>query len=203
MGRLRQLFESVVYAGMKPQAPGGAPANPVSGWRQQFDRWLNGPAPTDPLYLSNRTTWQRVRVAVVVVAPVLLLLAVLALALGGAFKGTDAPKPKELTVAEKAARILPDLNKPIRLPANRDLEVEDVHIERGSPTRLAGLIKNNTGRMIAAAELSFDLTDNRGSRLGAVSTRVEKLPPHSTTSFRFPIAQDTAELVLVREYQIQ
>jgi len=202
MGKLRRLFESLVYAGIKPQGPGGEPAQPKSVWRQRLERWINGEAPTDPLYLSNRTIWQRMRLVVVVVAPVVLLVAVLALALSGVFTAKDAPKPKEPTVAEKAARILPGFNQPIQLSTNRDLDVQDVHVEHSSPRQVAGQVKNNTDHMIASAEMVFDLTDDRGSRLGAVSTRLEKLPPHSTTPFRFPVEQGNAETVMVREYQV-
>jgi hypothetical protein len=203
MGKLRQRFESLVYAGMKPQRPGGAPAKPKSAWRQRLERLINGPANTDPLYLSNRTIWQRIRAAAVVVVPVVLVAVVLALAWSGVFKTKDAPKLRELTAAEKAARILPNFNTKIQLPANHDLDVQDVHVEHGSPTRVAGLVKNNTDRVIESAEMVFDLTDERWSRLGAVSTQVEKLRPHSTTPFRFTVAQDTAEHVLVREFQVQ
>lgn len=202
MGKLRRLFESLVYAGLKRQGPGVEPAKPMSAWRERLERLINGPAPTDPLYLSNRTIWQRMRVAVVVVAPVVLLVAVLALALSGVFKAKDAPKPTELTVAEKAARILPGFSQPIQLPANHDLDVQDVHVEHSSPRQVVGQVKNNTDHVIASAEMVFDLTDERGSRLGAVSTRLEKLPPHSTTPFRFTVEQDHAELVLVRDYQV-
>jgi len=202
MGKLRRLFESLVYAGLKPQAPGGAPAEPRSAWRAGLERFLNGTAPADPLYLSNRTLWQRTRVVVLVLAPVALLVAVLALVLSGVFKAKEPPKPKELTVAEKAARILPGFSDPIRLSTNRDLEVLEVHVEHSNPRAVAGTVRNNTGRTIGSADIVFDLTDDRGSRLGAVSTRVEKLPPHATAAFRFPVEQDDADLVMVREYQV-
>jgi len=107
MGKLRRLFESLVYAGMKPQRPGGEPAKPKSAWRQRLEQMINGSANTDPLYLSNRTIWQRFRAAAVVVGPIILLVAVLALAWSDVFKTKDAPKTRELTAAEKAARICP------------------------------------------------------------------------------------------------
>ena len=203
MGKLRRLFESLVYAGMKPQRPGGEPAKPKSAWRQRLEQMINGSANTDPLYLSNRTIWQRFRAAAVVVGPIILLVAVLALAWSDVFKTKDAPKTRELTAAEKAARILPNFNPKIQLPANHDLDVQDVHVEHGPPTRVVGIVKNNTDHVIASAGMVFDLTDGRWSRLGAVRTEVEKLPPHSTTPFRFKVAQDSAEHVLVREFQLQ
>ncbi|MGB7762325.1 MAG: FxLYD domain-containing protein [Bryobacteraceae bacterium] len=203
MGKLRRLFESLVYAGMKPPRPGGEPAKPKSAWRQRLDQFVNGSANTDPLYLSNRTIWQQIRAVAIMVVPFLLLGAVLALAWSGLFKGKDAPKPRELTVAERAARVLPNFDAKIQLPANHDLDVQDAHVEHGSPTRVVGRVKNNTDHVIASAELVFDLADRHWSRLGAVNTRVGELLPHSTTAFRFAVAQDTAEHVLVREYQVR
>jgi hypothetical protein len=202
MGKLRALFESMAYAGLKPQRPGVAPVKPKSLWRQRLDRLINGPANTDPLYLSNRTIWQRVRASAVFLVPAVLVVGALVLAWSGVFQGKDAPKLKELTAAERAARVLPNFNTKIQLPSNHDLDVQDAHVEHGSPTHVAGLVKNNTDHAIASAEMAFDLLDNRGSRLGAVSTHVEKLSPHSTTPFRFTVAQDTAEHVLVRDYQV-
>jgi hypothetical protein len=201
MAKLRALFESLVYAGLKPQVPGAAAPKAAGAWRQRFDRFLTKPADADPLYLSNRSLWQTMRAWVVVLVPAVIVLAVLLIAWSGAFQGKDGPKPTDLTAAEKSARILPNFNAKIQLPANRDLDVQDAHIEHGSPTRVAGLLKNNTDHLIGSADVSFDLTDAHWSRLGAVSTTVANLPPHSATPFRFTVAQDNAEHVLVRDYQ--
>lgn len=203
MGKLRQLVERLVYAGMKPDAPAAQPEKPKGAWRQRLDRFIAGSGDMDPLYLSNRTLWQRIRTVVLGVGPVLLLVIVLVLAWSGVFKGKDAPKIKDLTPAERAARILPNFDSKIQLPANHDLDIQDVHVEHGSPTQVAGRVKNNTDHAIASAELVFDLTDDRWSRLGAVKTQVENLPPHTTAAFRFPVKQDNAEHALVREFEIQ
>lgn len=204
MGKLRSRLESLVYAGLKPQGPGVAPAQPAGGrWRERFERFLTPPAKNDPLYLSNRTVWQMLRAWAVLLVPAVVVLAVLALAWSGVFQGKDAPKLKELTTAERAARVLPNFDTKIQLPTNHDLDIEDAHVEHGSPNHVAGLVKNNTDRVIASAEMTFDLADRHWMRLGAVSTSVEKLPPHSTTPFRFEVAQDKAEIVLVRDYHVQ
>ena len=203
MGKLRQLFESLVYAGMKPRAPGGEPAKPKSAWRQRLERLISGPANMDPLYLSNRTVAQRFRTAAVVAGPIMLLIAVLFLAWSDVFRSKEVPKLKELTLAEKSARILPGFPAKIQLPANHDLDLQDVHVVHGSSTQIVGLVKNNTDRVIASAGIVFDLADRRWSRLGAVRTQVEKLAPHTSTPFRFDVAQNTAEHVLVREFQLQ
>lgn len=201
MGKLRAFFESLAYAGLKPQAPGAAAPKPAGEWRQRFERFLTKPADADPLYLSNRTVWQTMRVWVALLVPAVIVLAVLIVAWSGAFRGKDGPKLRELTAAEKSARILPNFNAKIQLPTNRDLDVQDAHVEHGSPTRVAGLVKNNTDHAIASAEMAFDLLDLRWSRLGAVSTTVANLPPHSATPFQFTVSQDAAEHVMVRDYQ--
>jgi hypothetical protein len=203
MGKLRQLFEKLAYAGMKPSVPASQPAKPKSAWRQRLDRFINGSGDLDPLYLSNRTVWQRIRAVVLGVGPVLLLVIVLVLAWSGVFKSKETPKIKDLTPAEKAAHILPNFDSKIQLPANHDLDVQEVHVEHGSPTSVVGLVKNNTDHVISSAEMVFDLTDRRWSRLGAVKTQIEGLPPHGTAAFRFPVKQDTAEHVLVREFEVQ
>ncbi|MGO9228769.1 MAG: FxLYD domain-containing protein [Bryobacteraceae bacterium] len=202
MGKLRALFESFVYAGLKPRGPGVEPVKPRSAWRQRLDRIINGPPNTDPLYLSNRTVWQRIRAWVVILVPAVLVLAVLVLAWSGVFQSDEPPKLKEPTAAERAARVLPNFNPKIQLPANHELDVQDAHVEHGSPTRVAGVVRNNTDHTIASADMAFDLLDDRGSRLGAVSTHVEQLSPHSTTPFRFVVKQDNAEHVLVRDYEV-
>ena len=80
MGKLRALLESLAYAGLKPQRPGVAATRPAGAWRQRFERFLTRPANADPLYLSNRTGWQRVRVGVLVGVPAVVVLTVLVLA---------------------------------------------------------------------------------------------------------------------------
>ncbi len=193
---------SPLPAGTATQRPGGEPPKSRNAWRRLLDRLINGPAHTDPLYLTNRSVGQRIRGVAMVVTPLVLLVAVLAFAWSGIFKAKEAPKPRELTLEEKAARVLPNFDSRIQLPTNHDLDVQDVHLERSSPRQVVGRVKNNTDHMIESADISFDLTDNRWSHLGAVSTRVEKLPPQSAVPFRFTIGLDTAEHVLVRDYQV-
>lgn len=54
-GALRRWLDSIVYAGLKPDAPGKKPE--LGKLRTLWDRILLGETPSDPLYLSNRT-WQ-------------------------------------------------------------------------------------------------------------------------------------------------
>ena len=69
--RIGEFIESIVYAGMKPagrsseDAPAAKP-----GW---LSRLLNGPAQSDPLYLTNRTAGQKARRALLLVSPIVLV----------------------------------------------------------------------------------------------------------------------------------
>ncbi|MDR3699545.1 MAG: FxLYD domain-containing protein [Candidatus Sulfopaludibacter sp.] len=175
MKRLRQIFESIFYAGLKPR---------------------------DPFYLSNRTTGQRIRLAALIAIPFLAVLGGVALAAMGYFDTSSRlpPPAKPLSNAEIAAKMLPDLNKDIRIETNQDLQVLDVVVGRG---RISGSVKNATTRVIGGAEVIFELTNARGSRVGAVSCRFARLAPGSSTPFLNPIAQTDAAYAVVREVHSQ
>ena len=175
MKRLRQIFESIAYAGLKPR---------------------------DPFYLSNRTTGQRLRFAAVIAIPCLVVLGAVALAALGYFNNSSRlpPPAKPLSNAEIAAKMLPGLNKDIRLETNQDLQVLDVVVGHG---RISGSVKNTTAHFIEDAEVIFDLTDAGGSGLGAVSCRFKRLAPGVRTSFQNPVPQTDAAYALVHEIHSQ
>jgi hypothetical protein len=102
-----------------------------------------------------------------------------------------------LTVAEVAARILPNMDKNIQLAVNKDVEVVEVHVDLTSH-KLVGALKNNTDRALGA-EVVFDLTDAVGSQVGAVVGRVERIAPQGRADFQFLIKQQDAAFALVRE----
>jgi hypothetical protein len=199
--RLREFVESIVFAGMKPGAQ--AAQSPRLRWlgplRKPIERLLSGgPAPTDPLYLTNRTIWQRARVVVVIGTPCLIVAVLMVLALTNYFvKKTVIPK-LDLSPAEIAAKMLPNMDN-IVLDTNRDVAVIEVHVDHTKGTALAGTVMNNTGHQIHTAEIVFDLTDETGTQLGGVSQRLENLPPRIHQEFRLPIEQSTARYALVRE----
>jgi hypothetical protein len=173
--RLRQIFESIVYAGLTPR---------------------------DPFYLSNRTTAQRIRSASLIGIPCLAVLGGVALAAMGYFNSSSQlpPPAKPLSNAEIAARMLPNLNQDIRIETNQDLQVLDVVVGRG---RISGSVKNASTHVIGSAEVIFDLADARGSRVGAVSCKLARLAPGSSTPFLNPIAQADAAYAIVREVHSQ
>jgi hypothetical protein len=201
---LRHFFEKMAYAGLKPRNSATKPAvKPKSGSALQgwIDSKLNQAGSSDPLYLSNRTFAQKMRAWAIFGIPAAAVLGVAALVL---FRtpGLDAPPPAQSN-AEIAAKMLPDLNQDLHIRTQRDLEIGDVHVVSGSPLQLSGVAKNNSDREIAAAELVFDLTDQTGSRQGAVTTEVKNIAAKSSVTFTFPIEQTNATFALVREVHVR
>jgi hypothetical protein len=198
MKRIREFLESIVYAGMKP---GGqtAPKRQLT-WlgplRGPVDRLLSGgPAPSDPLYLTNRTPAQRLKFWGLIVIP-----GVVVLAIGYQLsRSLHAPAPapaKEPTAAEITAKLLPNIAKDIQLAPPTDVQVLEIRVDGA---RLVGVVKNTTKNEIAVTELVIDLTNVAGSQVGAVNGIVDRIPPSGTKEFQFPILQRNAAFALVRE----
>ena len=206
--RLKQLFETLAYAGMKPQrgpASGAAKAKSASAIQGWIDGKLNQAGPSDPLYLSNRTLGQKAKAWAVFAIPAALVLAVVGFVVFRSHNA-DAPPatiPDAPPNAEIADKMLPSLNNNLHLASPTDLDIQDVHVVAGSPARLEGRVKNNSERQIARAELVFDLTDKADSRLGAVSTEVTNIAPKASVPFNFVIEQANATFALVREVHAQ
>lgn len=206
MKRLREKIESIVFAGLKPSggAKDQAAAPPPDTWhgrlRKKIDDWISGgPAPSDPLYLTNRTTAQKLRSWSVVAVPVIILMGGVGLSLSSYLNPPESKPVKEPTAAEVAARILPNL-KDIKLDSNKDIEVVEVRIERsGGGVRMVGSVKNRTTHAISSAEITCDLTDAAGTQLGAVSAHVDNIPASGTKTFELPVKQTDANFVLIRE----
>jgi hypothetical protein len=203
--RLRAVIESILYAGMKPGSHTAAatPMKWLGPLRGPVERLLAGPSPSDPLYLSNRTLGQKARAWSLIAIPC-LGLAFGIVALLSNLLAPPPPPVRQLSAAEIAAKILPNMAKDIKVEQNTDLEVLEVGIQRDSdPRRLAGKVRNNTTHEIAAADFVFDLTDASGSQLGAVRATVERIPPVSVKAFQFPIKQQQAAFALVRNINIR
>jgi hypothetical protein len=209
--RIKQYFEFLAYAGLKPSGgkPLGAAEVKRSGWlapiRDRIDQFLNKGGSSDPLYLSNRTFMQKAGVWLIIGVPAVLLFGGLGLVLSGFFNqdAPVAPPPAGLSNAEIAQKMLPDLNRDLHIASQHDLDVQDVHIIRAGSVKLAGLALNNTDHVIKKVDLVFELTDNNGSRQGAVSTELTNLAARSTVAFQFAIEQHAASFALVREIHIE
>jgi hypothetical protein len=209
--RIKQFFESVAYAGLKPT--GGkslAPAPPKkTGWfapiQERFEKLLSGSGPVDPLYLSNRTFMQKARLWLIIGIPSCFLLGLLGLVLIGFFDPgtTAAPPPAGMSDAEVAQKMLPDLNKDLHVDIQKDVDIQDVHVIHEGGPKLAGIALNNTDHIIPKVDVVFELTDKDGSRQGAVSTTLSDLPAKSSVPFQFAIDQDVAAFALVREVHLR
>ncbi len=203
--RIREWFESMAYAGLKPSTPGAAGEEPkrLASWRMKLETFLAGPAASDPLYLTNRTLWQKIRPFVVVGVPVGILLGGLTLGLMNIFGVNQPyqPPPATMSNAEIAKKTLTFLNKPIDLPTQKEISIQDVVVPFGA-ARVEGVAKNLTDHEIHHVHVVFDLTDKIGSRQGAVATDVENVPANSAKPFQFPINQKLAAFAIVRDVQV-
>jgi hypothetical protein len=162
------------------------------------DRLLNGPAPSDPLYLTNQTFGQKARRILFMASPILLVsaagLLVITLLVP---KSTNAPKM--LTASELRTRTLPGFDKHFKLDSNQDLEVTEVHFEHTGASTIVGKIHNKSGRRITLAVVVFELADPSNSALGAVTVTELDLAPGASRAFKKPIEQTNAMSALVRE----
>lgn len=164
---------------------------------KRLERFIAGSGPADPLYLTNRSRGKRLRLALLVGTPVLAVAVLMVLALGNFFDSDAPPKaPPTPMPGELTAHVLPDLEKTYHSDSDPDCEV----IEAGVAAQtLSGKVRNDTDHEIHVADLVFDVTDATGSQLGAVSVRVESIPPRAVATFRQPLPQHNAQTALVRE----
>ena len=76
--RIKQFFESLAYAGLKPSGgkPGGAAGAKPSGLlapiQERLNKFLNKGGSSDPLYLSNRTFMQKAGIWLTIGVPSVL-----------------------------------------------------------------------------------------------------------------------------------
>jgi hypothetical protein len=171
-----------------------------SGLRDILDRMVAGAPNSDPLYLSNRTAFQKARPWIVVAAIVLAGAGVLAW-----FLTRPAPKTgpvAEISRAEMASKLAPAL-KNVQIPPNRMLELVDARVTREGAMKLVGSVKNVSGRLLGSAEIVFDLTDLFGSQVGSVTAKFENVAAGATADFSVPLTQETAARAMVRETHAQ
>jgi hypothetical protein len=188
--------------------PRSAPSAPRSGrrfgrLRDRLERFLaGGPAPSDPLYLTNRSIFQRARTAILVIIPCLILVGVVALGVSHYFRVREKPV-HQLTAAEIAQSTLPNLVKNVQITTDHDLEVSEARIQHGQPTMVVGTVKNNTSHAIDNVRLVFTIANDIGAKLGYVAVHVEHVGPKSTAPFSIGIEQDDAAFALVKEIVLQ
>ena len=169
--------------------------------RGPVERMLSGGSQRDPLYLSSRTFGQKLAGWAKVGVPLLVVVVVVVVAFA-MHKHDDKPA-EVLSNAELAAKMLPDLNKPIHVDSNTDIAVVEVTVDHTAGDMLAGKFRNTTSHEIQAGEVVFTLTGTNGTQLGAVRVKVSKLAAGDTVAFTQPITQKTATYALVREVHTQ
>jgi hypothetical protein len=196
--RIQRFLESILFAGLKP----GAQAAPkqelrwLGPLRGPLERFLSGPAPADPLYLSNRTGGQKFRSWSLIAIPCLVLAIGIGVVLSNLIDPPVAKPAKQPTPAELAAKLLPNLDKNIQLKPPSDLQVLEIRV---IDSRVVGALKNTASHDIPSAEIVVDLTNAAGSQVGAVSGIVDRVPALGSKGFQIPITQRDAAFGLVRE----
>jgi hypothetical protein len=203
--QLRQSLNSIVFAGLKPDAPREQAARLrwLGPLRGLLERVLQAPAPSDPLYLSNRTFDQKAKLGLAIAVPCLIVVGLTALGLSHFFRAKGPGPAAEPTAAEVAVKLLPNMSKIGNIEVNKDVQVLEAHVELEGGAKLTGTARNNTDHLIHTAKIVFNLTGQGGSQVGAVSAQVENLAPNATVRFQVPIEQTNAAFALVREVQTQ
>ena len=199
--RFRQSISSVVFAGLKPDTPREQAKHLrwLGPLRGLLERVLLRPAPDDPLYLSNRTFDQKVKLGLTIAVPCLIVVGVTALGLSHFFHANGGGPAAEPSAAELAAKLLPNFDKIAGIEVNKDVQVLEAHVDAQGGAKVTGTVKNNTDRLIHTTEIILNMADQTGSFLGAVSAQVEDLAPNATMKFQVPIEQTSAVFALVRE----
>ncbi|MCU1235954.1 MAG: hypothetical protein JWP63_3921 [Candidatus Solibacter sp.] len=202
MKRVREFLESIVFAGLKPsgQKTDAAQMKWLGPLRGPVERLLSGgPAPTDPLYLTNRPLSHKLRSWALVAVPCLLLVIGIGYTLSSLMDPPEAKPQKEMTAKEVASKLLPNVDPNLKLASNPDIQVVEIAVHHDAGSRLVGAIRNTATHDVAAVELVVDLTDVTGSQVGGVSGTILKVPANSDKSFSIPIKQKDAAFALVRE----
>jgi len=171
---------------------------------KRLELFFTGGRSHDPLYVTNRTTGQKVRFFLLVGTPVLAISIFIGLAMMNYFD--PPPKPENPAVAKEptgeiTAKVLPHVDKelPVANEYSRDIEVLEASVSRAGEHAISGKVRNTTDHPVALAELIFDITDDEGSQLGGVSVRIQNVPPHAIVPFKTVLQQQNARSALVRE----
>jgi len=200
MNGLRKLWESIVYAGLQSRSPNRTPRSgrPHGRLREWLERLLSGGAPSDPLYLTNRTIFQKARTAIIVSVACLIVVGLVALGASHYFRVRERPSTQP-TAAEIARATLPDVVRSAQITTDHDMEVAEASILHGAKTMLVGSVKNNTAHPIENVRVVFTLTTAIGAKIGAVAVHVDRVNANSTAPFSLELEQENAAFALVRE----
>jgi len=203
-GSVRKKIEGIVYAGLKPDA--ARTQSRLRRWLsslgKRIERSAGGRAPSDPLYLTNRTAAQKFKAAMWFVLPGIILGGAIVVAWVNLEMPRTPPPAPQTAQAEAAAKALANVENSIqveKIARPQDVDVVEVHVERVPVNRLVGTLHNRTGRSFQSVDVVFEMTDSQGSQLGAVRAEVTGVPARGTVEFHLPIVQKRAAYALVRE----
>jgi len=167
--------------------------------RARIEIFISGPPPDDPLYLTNRTWQQKLKIASLVAAPVVLLMAMVTIGATDLFR-LHKVDPYEHPPTEAPAPVVPQKRLPDPVLAPAELEVVNIRIARDShATVVTGIVRNNGNQKVDSAEVSYYLADTEGSLVGTDTTDVANVEPHGSVAFRMPLKIAKAEYVIVRD----
>jgi len=171
--------------------------------RDRFDRFLSGTAPSDPLYLSNRSPQQRLRRAAAILLPVLIVVGVL---IAGSIKlfRTNVNPYEHLADTPAPAPRPAHAPRPDPALTSSGLEVVTIRISRDSASpAVTGVLRNNTAKAVASAEVTYFLADSSGSMIATENASVRNVPPQGSVNFRVPLRAINAAMVMVREVRAE
>lgn len=183
--------------------------SPLDRLRRRFDHLrarieilISGRAPDDPLYLSNRTWQQKLKIASLIGAPVLMLVALVTIGATDVFRFHKV-NPYEHSPTEALAPAVPQKRMPDPVLAPADLEVVNIRIAKDAhPPVVTGVVRNNTNQKVDSAEVSYYLADTDGSLVGTDATEVANVEPHGSVAFRTTLKVAKAEFVIVRDVHL-
>ena len=165
---------------------------------RKVECFVSGAEPTDPLYVSNRTAGQKIRLFLLIGTPLVVVVGFMTLALTNSFDSAHSAAPAK-TAREPGTvtgKLLPDLAKTYRSSSDHDCDISEARVENQT---LLGTLRNNSDHTVHVADVVFDITDQDGSQLGAVAIRVENIAPRATADFKQALEQKGARTALVRE----
>jgi len=154
----------------------------------RIEALLAGPAPSDPLYVSNQSLVDRLKPWLIVGAPCLALL----LASGIAISHIQKVRQSDAIVsrAKIAAMVLPP-------SAPRPLNVFELRIDASGERKLIGAVRNVTDHVIVAGHLQIELDDAYGQPVGSAVQEVSQVPPGGIVHFQIPVPEPDASVAMV------
>ncbi|MCL5743350.1 MAG: FxLYD domain-containing protein [Acidobacteria bacterium] len=194
MSSLRARLEQLVFRGLTPETPGqnAASAGGQSAFRARLERLIFRGLKPDAGPMQPMSRKKKIVIAVAGVAGCALVYGLVV-----ALMNRRAPSD-EVTLADPAP--LNFLPPDLKIEKNKDLEVVEIEFQRKTlPHQITGTLKNRTNKRFSAAEISFNLTDDSGSHIGAVSTTIQNVEPMVSLRFQIPVTQQNATVAIVRD----